>query len=487
MDVRYHMIHWVHRRTRGWSYGASIQDPRTGEILKGNVLLGSLRVRQDLLKFVGLEAPFSDEGACLAAASPTAGHLLLGDDAKAQEVALARIRQLAAHEVGHTLGLSHNFAASVYGRASVMDYPAPLVTITDDEQLDFAGAYAAGIGAYDKWAITWGYAQFAQAADEQAELERIVQDGLAQGWFLLTDQDARNAGTGHPLASLWDNGADPLSQLELEMRVRAIGLRRFGIGALRPGASLASLEDALVPLFLHHRYQLDAVMKVIGGVDFRHAVKGDGQVANTPVDRDRQVRAVELVLRTLRPEFLRVDPRIVAEIPPAPPGHPGEAERFPRSTGQAIDPVAMAVVCADLTISGLLHPERAARLEHRGDGEGMTFDWVVRQLVDAVFGGVFPADAVVRAGVWRAVQSLCVDRLMDLAANRSAAAAVRDVAEAALARVADIARSEPARLGYAHAAGLARGIGTFLDDPARQARRLPDAEVPPGSPIGGGR
>ena len=490
MDVRYNMIHWVHRRTRGWSYGASITDPRTGEILKGNVLLGSLRVRQDLLKFVGLQAPFGeDRGACAASASPGAGHLVVGDDELAQRVALMRIRQLAAHEVGHTLGLSHNFAASAYGRASVMDYPAPKVGLQGDE-LDFSDAYDVGVGAYDKWAITYGYAQFADGADEPRELSRVLEAGLQQGYVLLTDQDARAAGTAQPMASLWDNGRDPVAQLEHELRVRGVGLRRFGVDALRPGASLAALEDTLVPLYLHHRYQLEAAVKVIGGVDFRHAVRGDGQTATAPVPEAAQRRALEVILRTLTPSVLQLDPRVVARIPPAPPGHPSTAERFPRSTGQLLDPVAMAAVAAELTISALLHPQRAARLTSRGDGQGLTFGDVLGGLEETVFArGDGPLDW---SPLQRAVQVVYVDALLDLADQRRAPAAVRALTEYHLEHLAEEARfwrvadRNPVEQ-RAHATGLWRRITAFLQRQDRAPRRAPPREVPPGSPIGGGR
>ncbi|MEL0301360.1 MAG: DUF5117 domain-containing protein, partial [Flavobacteriaceae bacterium] len=115
MDVRYNVIQWVHRSTRGWSYGASVVDPRSGEILKGHVSLGSLRIRQDFMIAQALtNQPYAN-----------------GDDQDNPMLgmALARIRQLSAHEIGHTLGFTHNFAASVKDRASVMDYPHPTLAI----------------------------------------------------------------------------------------------------------------------------------------------------------------------------------------------------------------------------------------------------------------------------------------------------------------------------------------------------------------------
>ena len=490
MDVRYNMIHWVHRRTRGWSYGASISDPRTGEIIKGNVLLGSLRVRQDHMKFVGLQAPYSERGACAAAASPSASYLFAADDELAQQVALMRIRQLAAHEVGHTLGLSHNFAASSYGRESVMDYPAPMVSVIAGE-LDFSAAYDDGIGEYDKWAIVYGYSQFHDSADEAVELDRIVRVGLRKGFTFLTDQDARSSATGHPLASLWDNGADPVKQLENELRVREIGLRKFGIETLRPGASLASLEDTLLPLYLHHRFQLEAAIKVIGGVDYRHAIKGDSQLAVAPIPEEQQRRALRVALGTLKPGFLQLDPRMLQRIPPAPPGHPSTAERFPRTTGLLLDPIAMASIAADMTISGLLNPQRASRLENRDDGQGVNFLVVLYELSKTVFPDQPAANSALRR-LQRAVQVVLVDRLIELANNSKAASSVRALSEeyllffqASTKTLAD-ANIEDA-VSHSHNMAIQRRIHAFLERQDREPARAPALKLPPGSPIGSGR
>ena len=227
MDVRYNVIQWVHRSTRGWSYGMSVRDPRTQEIIKGHVSLGSLRVRQDYLLAEGLLAPYK-EG--------------VDEDEAAKEVeafALARIRQLSAHEVGHTLGLEHNFAASADGRASVMDYPHPYVTLDENGEVDVSDAYAVGIGAWDKHAITWGYADFPEEVGEVAGRAVLVDQILNSGLSFVADQHARGgsyesgAGPCHSRGSLWDNGDDPVAELnrimELRRVVRTFWLLRSGL------------------------------------------------------------------------------------------------------------------------------------------------------------------------------------------------------------------------------------------------------------------
>jgi Met-zincin/Domain of unknown function (DUF5117) len=214
MDVRYNVIQWVHRSTRGWSYGSSVTDPRTGEIIQGRVSLGSLRDRQDFLIASGLLAPYGNDKTVV--------------DKIMQQVVLARLRQLAAHEVGHTLGLQHNFAASTTNRASVMDYPAPMVTLGADGLADFSNAYTKEIGAWDKVAITYGYSDFAPGTNEQAALDKILSDAFAKGLRYLTDQDARPPSASSSYTHLWDNGTNVIDGLANIMKVRAAALSHFG-------------------------------------------------------------------------------------------------------------------------------------------------------------------------------------------------------------------------------------------------------------------
>ncbi len=373
MDVRYNMINWVHRSTRGWSYGGGITDPRTGEIIKGNVTLGSLRVRQDFMIGAGLIPQYAegdDPRACLADMSPEPDYLLaLDDSTDILAMSLARIRQLAAHETGHTLGFAHNFAASTYGRGSVMDYPAPWVDIKDGK-LDLSHAYATGIGEFDKFAVRYAYSQFPEDANETQALEQILEDGVAHGMLYITDSDARPANAAHPLASLWDNGADPIATLGHEMEVRRIGLSQFGLTSIPVGMPLSELELKLLPLYLHHRYQLLAAVKSLGGVNFTYAVRTPGG-PNPPVVAEivppaKQKAALAAVLDTLSVDALRFPDRVLSLIPPTAFGYgDGTAEPFDRRTNPTFDPIGAATIAADVAVSALLQPQRAARVnEH---------------------------------------------------------------------------------------------------------------------------
>src|SRR5579863_7376420 len=268
MDIRYNVIQWVHRATRGWSYGGGVTDPRTGEIIKGQVTLGSLRARQDYLIAEGLTAPY-EKGKTV---SPALMNMVL-----------ARLRQLAAHEVGHTLGLQHNYSASTVNRASVMDYPPPDISLDAKGVPNLSNAYATGIGAWDKVSITFGYSQFAPGTDETAALNKIMNDAFTSGQRYLTDQDARPSSAASPYAHLWDTGSNAVSELDRMMKVRAAALKRFGENNIREGAPMATLEDVLVPIYMMHRYQVEAAAKVLGSVDYSFALRGDALTPNKPV------------------------------------------------------------------------------------------------------------------------------------------------------------------------------------------------------------
>ena len=439
MDVRYNMINWVHRSTRGWSYGASIVDPRTGEILKGNVTLGSLRVRQDYLIAEGVLAPY-ERGK---AASPAMA-----------EMGLARLRQLSAHEVGHTLGLAHNFAASVNGKASVMDYPHPQIDLDPSGKPTLANAYATGLGEWDKMAIGWGY------LGGSLTLDRLR---------FLSDQDARPEGGASPVAHLWDNGANAIDELNRILTVRRKVLSRFGEDNLPMGQPLSSLGDTLVPMYLLHRYQTEAAAKIIGGVDYTYALRGDGQKIVEPVPAAEQRRALAAVLATLDPAELEIPERILALLPPRAFGYPATRESFPSRTGLTFDPVAAAETAANHSVGLLLHPERAGRLEQLA----------ARLPGSPGFGEVMRAVLAKSAGkkmglqgeIQKAVRTVVMQHLMALAADESAQVSARAIAMEGLLQM------------KADGPLAAAAIDRFVRDGKPPAMAKP-LEPPPGQPIG---
>ena len=297
MDIRYNMINWVHRSTRGWSYGAAVVDPRTGEIIKGNVTLGSLRVRQDYLIAQGLLAPFENG---------------LPADDKMLKMALERLKQLAAHEVGHTLGLMHNYASSVNNRASVMDYPHPLVRLNSQGNIDLGNAYDKGIGEWDKVSIDWGYREFPAGTNEAGALDKILRDATDKGLLFISDRDARAPGGLHPQAHLWDNGKNAVDELKEVMKVREKALAQFGEKDIRPGMPMAMLEDVLVPVYLFHRYQLEAVTKMVGGMYYTYALRNDGQVVTRALSKEEQSRALDAAIGCIDPAVLVLPAKIVS-------------------------------------------------------------------------------------------------------------------------------------------------------------------------------
>ena len=463
LDIRYNVINWVHRSTRGWSTGGSVTDPRTGEIIKGVVTLGSLRDRQDYLIAEGLLAPYKTGKE---------------NPPELQEWALGRLRQLSAHEVGHTLGFGHNYYDSDMGRISVMDYPHPLVTLKPDKTLDISQVYAKGIGEWDKVAISYGYQDFPPGTDEPKALQAILDDAWKKDLRYMTNQDS----DANPRVDWWSNGTDAGAELNRMMEVRRVALARFGENAIRSGRPMATIEEVLVPLYLHHRYQVEAAASVLGGQHFIYGFRGDGRTPTRPASAAEQNAALDALIATLQPSELRLPDAVLKAIPPRPPGFGAHREMFPRFTGMTFDAVSPATVAADHTVSAVFEPTRAARMVEQKalDPSLPGLDDVLDQVIDGVFKAktASPYEAEVK----RAVESVLVERLMGVAAN-ARMPQVRALVSDRLRGLATAAASSD-RADAAHAALLASDIQRFLTRPAASAAQPALLTVPPGAPIG---
>ena len=502
-DIRYNMIHWTHRRTRGYSYGNTVTDPRTGEIIRGVVNLGSLRLRQDYLHGQGMVAPFvgtvgedaamgsmgwmgSMGGAgsmsCGLSFAPGFEYLAqVAEGSDAVEMALARVRQLSAHEVGHTIGFPHNYLSSTYGRESVMDYPAPYVEIDGDGDLDLSNAYVQRIGEYDKLSVNWLYREFPEGTNEAAALEAIVMQGIRDGLVFMAHTNNNFIGAAHPYAGVWDNGANLVDHLKHEIQVRNIGMQGFGEDMIRAGRPLSDLEFVLLPLYMHHRFQLRAAAQSLGGADYNYAVKGDGQTAVEIVAGEEQRDALETILSALTVDFLAMPEEVVSMIPPPAFRH-DEGEVFAGHTEVLFDPLGAAEAAADFTVGEIMHPQRMARLVVYGSmGDYPDLEEVTDRLIEATWDAPAEGDEY-RARVQHAIQRAVVDRMM-----REAGSA--DVLTEARAVLADRLESLAGRLEAL--AGASPHQRLVAADIRRWQQRIENTtpgeslQLPPGDPIGG--
>lgn len=471
LDARYNVVNWVHRATRGWSYGASIFDPRTGEILRGVVLLGSLRVRQDIKIFEALAG---------------AGKTGTGDPDDPVELALARIRQLSAHEIGHALGFAHNMAASSYGKQSVMDYPAPDVRANEDG-LDFSQAYGIGIGAWDNWVTKYLYGSY---DDSDLTAKRsLFREADEAGLLYVSDSDSRSVGTGHIGGSLWDNGADAVEELDNVMRVRATALSSFGVNNLRPDESYADLQTKFVPLYLYHRYQLQAAAKFVGGYDFVYRNQGDGRPEPVVVPWAEQLRALDGLLETISPQALVIGERLSSLLSPR--GAGGGDPQFRREAFAGTASPAFSVdeavsTAADLVFDALLHPRRLQRLAEQGRRSGHpglagVLDRTSQFLLRANRRET-AQEIAVRAVVLERLTEHLIAHLQEPGSGIAVRAGVRN-ALADIRQAADRTRGEMA----AYAPALVKRIDDAFARARTPAVKVPNGpSIPPGSPIGAG-
>ncbi len=466
MDIRYNMINWVHRSTRGWSSGGTVSDPRTGEIIKATVTLGSLRDRQDYMIFEGLLSPYTN-----------------GNEKPAvlYETALARIRQLSAHEVGHTLGLGHNYYDSGKGWISVMDYPHPLEKLKEDGTIDLSEAYQARIGEWDSVAINYGYREFAKGADEKQELTKILDAAWDQDVRYFTNQDTDI----HPKSDQWSNGINQADELTRLMKVRRAALDRIGERTIRTGAPMTTIEEPLVPIYMYHRYAVESASSMIGGQDYVYAMRGDGRTPTKWESAANQRKALEALAATLKPSELTIPKALLGLIPPRPPGFGMHRELFPRTTGEGFDPLAPGTIAADVTIGFLLQPDRAARMvaQHAVDPTLPGLEDVIDRLTKATFDAVTasPYEAEVR----RAEERVLVDRVTWLA-TAAPNAQVRALASLKLQKLAARLRVVTGKsdADQAQHTLLAADIKRFLERPAEVAKLMPTSPAPPGAPIG---
>ncbi len=469
MDLRYNVIQWVHRSTRGWSYGASVIDPRTGEILKGHVSLGSLRIRQDFLIAQALmNQPFAN--------NTTNNQPML-------EMALARIRQLSAHEVGHTIGFAHNFAASTSGRASVMDYPHPTVMVKDG-QIDLSNAYDTRIGIWDKVTVAYSYSEFGNDTNEKQELNSILDKAYQSGLRFISDSDARPQGGAHELAHLWDNGKSAVEELENVLNARNIAIKNFSKDNIRKGESYSVLEDVFVPLYFFHRYQTEAAVKIIGGLNYNYATKGDHQTIVKTVSVKKQKEALDKVLKTITQEVLAIPKDKLALFPPRAYGFGKTRESFNGKTGVGFDAFSAAATASDMTLSLLLHPERVSRLvQQKGlDTKQLGLDNVLNELIDNTFN--HETNNAYHKEIGYIVKSNVLKYIINLSKSKEVFPQVNAIAYKKLTDLTKFLKSQKQlQSDIVQNEYYIKMINDFLEKPENFVI-LPSPKIPDGSPIG---
>jgi hypothetical protein len=466
LDLRYNVIQWVHRSTRGWSYGGSISDPRTGEIIKGHVSLGSLRIRQDYLIAQALQAPYATNTA---------------DDKFALEMALARIRQLAAHEVGHTIGFAHNYITSTINKSSVMDYPHPQFSLKNGK-IDFSNAYATGIGEWDKVTVAYSYQDFTN--NQEPQLQNILNAAFARGLRFITDQDARPKGSAHAYAHLWDNGKSVADELNSLLEIRKNAIDKFSADNIKSQEPYSVLEDVFVPLYFLHRYQTEAVSKVVGGLDYNYAVKGGNQTIVKRIPGSEERKALSVLLKTIDVEEIAIPTSKLGLFPPRAFGYGRTRESFKSKVGAEFDPFGAVETASEMTLELLFHPQRASRLVLHKSLDASQLG--LEELIDEVIKNSFKKEY--KNTYYQELQNVVnvqvLDQLFYLAAAQNNYKQVTAIVNSKLNEISSWLRSRKSKgLQLMYDKELDRSISAFKKDPSK-FKKVQSPKIPDGSPIG---
>ena len=466
LDLRYNVIQWVHRSTRGWSYGGSISDPRTGEIIKGHVSLGSLRIRQDFLIAQALQAPYATNTA---------------NDKFALEMALARIRQLSAHEVGHTIGFAHNYIASAINRSSVMDYPHPQFSLKNGK-IDFSNAYATGIGEWDKVSVAYSYQDF--TTNEEEGLQKILNDAFARGLRFITDQDARPKGSAHAYAHLWDNGKNVADELNALLEIRKNAIDKFSADNIKSKEPYSVLEDVFVPLYFLHRYQTEAVAKVIGGLDYNYAIKGGSQTIVKRVPGSVERQALTSLLKTIDIETIAIPTSKLDLFPPRAFGYGRTRESFKSKLGAEFDPYGAVETASEMTLEFLFHPERASRLVmHKSlDKSQLGLEEMIDEVIENSFKKSYKNTYYQE--LQNVVNEQVLNHLFYLSANKNNYKQVTAIVNSKIEEIASwLLKRKSTGVQLMYDKELVRSISTFKNDPSK-FKKAQSPKIPDGSPIG---
>ena len=475
LDCRYNVIQWVHRSTRGWSYGASVVDPRTGEIIKGHVSLGSLRIRQDYMIAQALtNEPFASED----------------NNNEMMELAISRIRQLSAHEIGHTIGFAHNFAASANDRASVMDYPHPLVNLIDDE-IVFDDAYDTGIGDWDKVTVAYSYSDFRSDQNEDFELNKILENSTSDGLRFISDYDARSIDGSHAYAHLWDNGETAYSGLDKVIDIRKKAIENFSEYNVPEGTPNSVLEDVFVPLYFFHRYQTEAAVKLIGGMDYNYSLVGDNQQDYYHIEKVIQIQALNSLMKTLHPDFLAIPKDKLQLFPPRAFGYPRTRESFKSNLGVAFDPFSVAETSADMTLSLILRPKRLNRLilQHSLDNSNLSldelYDLILKKTIFLKSSNITELEDSYHEEIQHIVNTTFLKNVFNVINSSSSYSQVKSISNELVRKISSelsSKRRKDYKLSkyYSHYLEM---ISNFHKDP-KEYEIIDSLKIPDGSPIG---